>query len=218
MWAAWNQPGSGDDYRDMDCPTCREILSAHLDGEDAPGETSAADAHVAGCVACSAFAEGMAVVHRMVRVQPADRVPDLTDAILAAVHATPRRVRNLFDARRIALVVVGLTLFLVTVPAVVHQGGPMTEHHLTRELAAFEVALAIGFIVVAWQPRRAMGLLPMVGALAAVLATIALMDVQQGMGTMFAELQHVVELAGIALVWLLARAGGERLVSPLRAA
>jgi predicted anti-sigma-YlaC factor YlaD len=211
----------------MDCTTCRDILSAHLDGEDEPGEVAAAEAHVARCAACSAFADGVGVVHRMVRVQPADRVPDLTSAILTTVHASPRPEDRSavarfdvarFDVRRMVLVLVGVVLFAIAVPAVVHQGGSMVEHHLTRELAAFEVALAIGFVVVAWQPQRAPGLLPMAAALAAVLGTIGLMDVQQGMGTMSAKVQHLVELAGISLVWLLARARSERLPASLRPA
>lgn len=200
----------------MDCTTCREILSARFDGEETEDEVVGAEAHLAGCAGCQAFLVRAEGVHRLVRVQPAERVPDLTNAIVAAAYPLPRW--RAVDGYRVALLAVGLLLFFVALPAVVHQGGAMNEHHLTRELAAFEIALAVGLLVAAWQPGRAVGMLPMAGALGAVLLTIAIMDLTSGMGAMFAEGQHLLEVAGLGLLWVVARTGADRPVPRFSAA
>ncbi|MFC6091974.1 zf-HC2 domain-containing protein [Saccharothrix lopnurensis] len=37
----------------MDCETCREALSARLDGEAEPGPAAEVDAHLGQCAACT---------------------------------------------------------------------------------------------------------------------------------------------------------------------
>ncbi|MEJ8279961.1 zf-HC2 domain-containing protein [Pseudonocardia spirodelae] len=72
----------------MDCQLYREVLSADLDGEAAAGERAAAAEHLAGCASCRAFRDGAARLGRPSRVGPADPLPDLTDAVLAALGVT----------------------------------------------------------------------------------------------------------------------------------
>jgi predicted anti-sigma-YlaC factor YlaD len=190
----------------MDCARCREILSAHLDGEDQGGEVVDAGGHQASCVPCQVFWIEVSDLHRNLRIRPAESVPDLAEQILESAPAFgARRLADLSGAR-IALGGVGLVLLLLALPTMVlHDGGGMAVHHLTRELAAFQVALAVGFLWVAWRPERAEGLFPTAAALVGALVAIAVVDLSRGHAPSLAEAQHLVELTGVALVWLVGR-------------
>ncbi len=72
----------------MRCQTCREVLSARLDGETHGGANRLVDDHVASCARCRAFADRSLAMHRRTAVRPAEVVPDLSDSILAATSAT----------------------------------------------------------------------------------------------------------------------------------
>jgi predicted anti-sigma-YlaC factor YlaD len=191
----------------MDCTYSRELLSARLDGERlSPDEHEALEAHLVGCAGCRGFAADATVLHRSGRVRPAEPVPDLAPAILAAAPTFGNRWRTLTGAQ-IILGVVGLVLLAVALPTMVlHTGGGGVVHHTARELAAFQGALGLGFLVVAWDPRRATGVLPVVATLVGALCTIALVDVGRGHVPSLAEAQHAFELAGLVLVWWVARA------------
>src|SRR3546814_4808203 len=75
----------------MDCELIREGLSAFLDDEDAGISKTELDAHVSGCVGCSAWWARASELHRSVRVRPAEQVPDLSAAIVAAAAPAARR-------------------------------------------------------------------------------------------------------------------------------
>src|SRR5262245_3184698 len=98
----------------MDCTTCRELLSAVLDGETTAAERAATDQHLAGCRACRAWSDAASRVHRLVRLRPAETVPDLAPAILAKAHP-PNAGR--WEWIRTALAVVALTELVLSVPA-----------------------------------------------------------------------------------------------------
>ncbi len=70
------------------CEYARLALSAQLDGEDPGTPAGRVTAHLDSCPACRAWLTRAEQVNRAVRLQPA-RVPDLTEAILAAVAADP---------------------------------------------------------------------------------------------------------------------------------
>jgi predicted anti-sigma-YlaC factor YlaD len=196
----------------MECDRCREILSARLDGEETPDLDGAAtggvsaDAHLEGCGECQHFFAQVADLHRLLRVRPADEVPDLAPAILATAPTFTRREQP--SVLRLALASVGIVLFLVAVPMLLHAGGGVTVHHLTRELAAFQAALGIGFALAAWQPARAQGLFPMALTVVAAMGFIATVDVLHGHEISLAEGQHLFELVGVVLLGLVARAEG----------
>ncbi|HEX6399485.1 MAG TPA: zf-HC2 domain-containing protein, partial [Actinomycetota bacterium] len=62
------------------------LVSARMDGEHVRSrEAEAADAHLASCARCRAFADRSARVRSAVRIRPAETVPDLTERIMAAV-------------------------------------------------------------------------------------------------------------------------------------
>jgi len=199
----------------MDCTECREILSARLDGESTPGEDARADRHLAGCVACRAFADGAAALHRSIRLVPATPVPDLTAAILAATAREPRPAAPDRLLRGI-LALAGLAQLGLALPALLLGDDAGLPVHMARHLGSFTVALAIGFLFVAWRPHRfATGFLPMALALVGCLAASSILDIADGATAPLTETHHLPELVGVLLVWLLARPA--RLRRPARA-
>src|SRR5512133_3877924 len=77
----------------MRCSTCREALSARLDGEDAGVPDDEIDAHLAWCSDCAEWAEAAAVLARAVERTPAPSVP-LNPAVLASLTAPPEPERR----------------------------------------------------------------------------------------------------------------------------
>jgi predicted anti-sigma-YlaC factor YlaD len=198
----------------MRCDDCREAISAQLDGEALPAGTTTGSVagHVATCSACAAFADDVAALHREVRVRPAEPVPDLTNVILTAVppDARPRPVR---EWARYALLAVALTQLVLALPALLLGNDAGATVHVARELGSFDVAIAVGLLWAAWQPRRASGLLPMAVALAGAIALTTGVDLLQGDAGAGAEAHHVLDLAGIVLLYSLSRppaAGADR--------
>lgn len=195
------------------CEPFREALSAMADGELMPvGEAALAD-HLDHCPSCTAFAAASDDLSRRVRVGPAEALPDLTAEILAAVQ-TPdlARSRTRFGQVRVLLALVGVTQLLLAVPTLT--GAGTGAAHLTREVGIFEVALGIGFLVVAHRPARASGLLP-VAAVVAMLATVtSLGDVVAGSTTLAQETAHLLQVLGTVAVWALHRGRGRASLQP----
>jgi predicted anti-sigma-YlaC factor YlaD len=194
----------------MGCHDIREAISAQLDNElnDEPAAGARIDAHLATCEACRAFAARAADLHRIVRVRAAERVPDLSAAIVAAAPQPAARRRpagHTWGFARTALAVVALTHLILALPAVLLGSDPGATIHVARELGSFDVALAVGLLVAAWQPARAWGLLPLAAALAAVMVGTAALDIARGSAPAASEAHHVLELAGVGLLWLVAR-------------
>ena len=192
----------------MRCDTIREALSARIDGEDPGLGDQVLDEHLAACSACAGWADDLSTLHRIVRVREAEPVPDLSAAILAgtpAVRAPRAPWGERISGPRWALFVVALTQLVLAAPAVLLGQDPGTTVHAARELGAFDVALAIGLLVAAWQPARAWGLLPVVTALALVLGGTAVLDVVRGTTAGLSEVHHLLDLAGVAFLWLVAR-------------
>ena len=198
-----------DDHPTMSCDPFREALSALLDGEAPTVEPAEVDAHVRSCAGCAAWADELGTLHRMVRVRAAEHVPDLTDRILATapVPAAARRARAAehISTARWALFVVALTQLLLAAPALLLGEDAGATVHVARELGAFDVALAVGLLVAAWQPARAWGLLPVATALGLVMGVTALVDLIGGTATTLGEAHHLLDIMGVALLWVVAR-------------
>jgi predicted anti-sigma-YlaC factor YlaD len=190
----------------MSCRPVQEAISARIDGEEPGLPLAQVEAHVAGCADCRAFAAAATSLHRRVRVRPAEAVPDLSASILAAsAPARPRAVPAVREWPRYVLLVVALTQLLIALPALVLGDETGTTVHLARELGSWDAALAVAWLVVTWAPRRAAGLLPFAVVLAAVMLGTALLDLVDGRADIGSESHHVLDLAGLAMVWLLAR-------------
>jgi predicted anti-sigma-YlaC factor YlaD len=171
-----------------------------LDGEADADERTSATAHLAACDACRSWYEVVSHLHRLVRVQPADAVPDLTAGILARAHPPTLGRREWI---RTTLAVVALTELALAVPALLgHDTGATV--HLARHIGALTAALALGYLYAAWRPVRAFGLLPVAGALAVTMTVTALLDVVQGRAVALNEAGHLLDVAALVLLWMLA--------------
>lgn len=193
----------------MRCEICRELVSADLDGELTPVEQRAMQAHISGCRDCTAFGERAADLHRAARVTAADQVPDLTDAIMAAHPSRPSKERTrdvaaFADFLRYALGAVAVTQLVLAVPELFRRSGSEQVHN-AHHLGGWDLAFAVGLLVVALQPWRARGLLPMAGALAGVMIITAVIDLAGGNAVGMAESTHLLEITGVLLLWQLAR-------------
>lgn len=185
------------------CEPFRDALSAVADGEAVPVGASALRGHLDGCARCTAFAAAIDDLHRRVRVAPAEPVPDLTARILAGV-ATPQAARRQRVAqRRLVLAVVGVVQLLVAVPALFAAGA--LAAHVTREVAIFDVALGVGFLVASRRPERAGGLLPVAAVAAGLVTLTSLGDIVVGATTWLQETTHLLEVVGTLLLWRLDR-------------
>jgi predicted anti-sigma-YlaC factor YlaD len=155
----------------MDCPACREAISALLDDEDSGIDPALVEAHLAGCAACRADTAQAGRLQGWLGRRPTEPVPDLTSAILARVGQTE----------------------------------PGSRQGAQREV---RVALAVGLLLAAWQPQRRAQLLPVLAVLSVCPTVVAALDVAAGRTPAAAEGHHLVQLAGLGLVWLLAHPSG----------
>lgn len=189
----------------MDCTTAREALSASLDDELAAGEAGALAAHLEGCSACRAVGQELELLHRVTRVRAADAVPDLVPSIMAAVELPKARRQRDLDWSRYALLAVAATQLILALPLLLLGEDPGATVHVARELGAFDVALAAGLLLAAWQPWRAAGLLPFAAALAAITTITSVVDVVAGRASFGSEAHHLLDLVGLVLLWLVAQ-------------
>jgi predicted anti-sigma-YlaC factor YlaD len=191
------------DYYGMDCNVARDAISALLDGESSAAETSALEAHLADCQPCSAWREHAHDVTRRVRLASAARVPSVREDVLVALGAAERCPRwwRSQALMRAALAAVGVGQLIFTVQPLLFGVDHQAPMHVAHELGAFDMALAVGFLVAAWRPARAPGMRALVGCAAALLVATAAIDLVAGRTSVGDELPHLLAVAG----WLLIR-------------
>ncbi|HEY8451765.1 MAG: zf-HC2 domain-containing protein [Micromonosporaceae bacterium] len=192
----------------MDCEQVREALSARLDGEEAGIAAARLESHLAGCADCAAWLTQAERLDRMVaQAHPAP--PDLTARILAAVAADERaRSRRAAEAERrtrqailrVALAVAAAVQAVTVLPVLAG-----ADLHLSREMASFEIAVAVGFGLAAWRPERARGFVPVAVVLAGALALTSVVDVLSAQTAPAHEAGHLVAAVQAGLLWALAR-------------
>jgi predicted anti-sigma-YlaC factor YlaD len=190
----------------MTCTDIRHAISARLDGEDPGVEPFVIDTHLGACARCREFAASAARLHRSSRVSPAQAMPDLTPAILAAIgNDTARPQHDTQLALRWILAILAFVQIGVAVPALLLGSDAGLPVHAARHLGSFDIAIAVGFLFAAWRPARIPGLLPVVAALVACLVASSLLDVVAGNTGALGEAHHATDFAGLAVLWLLSR-------------
>jgi predicted anti-sigma-YlaC factor YlaD len=207
---AGNRTATGSDYSDMTCEPFREALSARLDGEDTGIGDVVLDRHLSGCPGCRRVAEELGDLHRLSRVRPAEPVPDLSVAILAAAGTTvagrrARSVRSLVAEAptRIALAVVAVVLVAISLPSLVGAGSG--DNHL----AAADIAFGAGLLVAAHRPDRARALVPVAAVLVTAMTVAAVADVHHGHVGAHGLGPHLLQVVGLGLLgWATWRSRG----------
>ncbi|TDB74346.1 zf-HC2 domain-containing protein [Micromonospora sp. KC723] len=200
----------------MNCDDVRVALSARLDGEDPQAPDAALETHVSACPGCRSWLSRAEQVTRITRLRPV-RVPDLTARVLAAVAADPvlaARSPNAIPAARrqvlrVAVAVAAVAQFAIALPVLLTGLGVAADPHTGREMASFDVALAVGFVLAAWRPERARAFLPVALVLAVCLAVTSVLDIANSTTALVHEIGHLAAVAQAGLLWALGRVGGE---------
>ena len=208
----WNYFPVGDDFDGMSCANVRVALSARLDGE--PAEVPGVDDHLLGCPACVRWSEGVEAVTASVRARY-DVTPDLTARVLAAAAeedrlAAARRSVAQAGRRRMlrwAVGVAAVVQLLLAIPALLTAAGVTTVDavHTSREMASFDIAVAVGFLLAAVRPERARAFVPVAVVLSICLGMTSLMDISTGLTGGVDEAGHMVALLQAILLWSLGR-------------
>lgn len=190
----------------MRCTTFREAISARLDGEDPVVTAGELDAHLVHCGDCAAWVTAAEALEAIVRRAPRDHVA-LDPAVLASITGPPEQARTGLLSTgewRIVLVLVAVAQLVVSFPGLVLRDGHASVH-LAHELTAWDMGLAVGFLVAAVLPARAWGMLPLATVLVACMTVTSVVDAVSGHALLGRELVHLLELAGLGAVWVLAR-------------
>lgn len=171
-----------------------------------------ANGHLGRCAECRMWWGQIGQVTRVLRVRPAEAVPDLATGVLARAHpARPGRRQWV----RVGLAIVAGTELTLALPGLLVGVGAASIHD-ARHLGSFGVAIAVGLLYVSWRPGRAFGILPIVTTLALTMLLSAVIDVASNRATTIGEAHHVLEMAGPVLVWMLAGRPLPRRFEPLR--
>jgi predicted anti-sigma-YlaC factor YlaD len=194
----------------MNCEQARLLVSVSLDGEAVGDEEPRLHEHLSGCAACRSFAGDAEALHRLVRVAPAEPVPDLTGVILAGAQLPEAAPSG--RPLRLGLVAIALVQVLLSLPTL-FGGAAHTQH-----LAAFDLALAIGFLWVAARPTRALaGFLPIGTALVVFCVGLSISDALRGDGETTRAVTHSIAVLGMIGAWLLEAQTHRRTNAPLAA-
>ncbi|WDZ87153.1 zf-HC2 domain-containing protein [Micromonospora cathayae] len=197
----------------MTCDDVRAALSARLDGEDPGAPPATLDAHTSGCPGCRSWLARAEQVTRLVRVQ-AVAVPDLTAPVLAAVAADADAARAAATAAvrarrqvlRVAVGVAAVAQLAVALPILLAGlGVGVVDPHTSREMASFDVALAVGFALAAYRPERAQAFVPVAFVLAVCLAGTSAVDIANSTTALVHEIGHLAAVVQAGLLWALGR-------------
>jgi predicted anti-sigma-YlaC factor YlaD len=193
----------------MRCDDVHLALSARLDGEAETQPPAAVDAHLAGCPGCRSWLARAERVTRAVRLQ-AVAVPDLTERILTVAHAQgalpsspSAETEKAGSWLRWVLGGLAVVQLMLAVPDLLGAAGH--EAHAGREVAAFDIALAVGLLIAAWYPEHARIFAPVVLTLVVCFGAISALDVMQGVVSPGRVAVHAISVVQAGLLWRLAR-------------
>jgi copper transport protein len=186
----------------MRCEEAHEAISARLDGE--PVDDVALDGHLDQCPRCPNWLSAAHSVTRRARLLPAPAVPDLTERIVAAVHADRQRPTRSSQALvQFGLVVVAAVQMGMALVMLLGGHDHEAPLHVAHEMGSFNLALALAYLVTGLQPFRAGGLLPFAGIAATLLAGTAGIDLAARRTSPTEEVPHLLAVVGFFLLWKL---------------
>lgn len=179
------------------CELAHEYISAAVDGELDDVSEAELSNHLETCPECrdyqdDAFALRRALRMRMVVEEPAASSRELD--IAGSLEGV--------SLLRWLLFVVGGTLVILNLPAIVSTEGTTTAH-LSRHDGVFGCALGVAMLAVAIKPHRAIGLVPLTSTLALLMGIAAIADLAAGNADPLGEAIHVVEFAGLVCLWVI---------------
>ena len=189
--------------RSVDCEVVREAISAIADREVAEIDSEVVDIHLASCATCAEFRDSVLVQRRRVVIGLAPEMPDLGPSIAVASASAERRRGWTFP--RLALVLVGVSVVVLSIPGLFLGEDGTAPSHEARHLGAFSMAYGIALLVIAYRPSRARAFLIVTMLLALSLVITAIVDVSQGSIPLVGEVIHIPEVLSLVLVWMLAR-------------
>lgn len=184
----------------MSCNQYREAASARIDGETANIPDEQLAAHLTGCAECARWYDGAGRITRLIRIGPAEPVPDLTEAILAASGPARRRIRPGELLLRIGIAAAAISQAALWWPALAGHDGMAHSLHVSHESGVWNLALAVAIGWVAARPRYARGLLPMLGAVVAGLVAISSMDLASGAVGVGRIAEHIPAASALLLI------------------
>lgn len=176
------------------------------DGEDPGGDSSDVEAHLAQCAACRGWRESAHQVTRRARLTVAQPVSHRAREVAATALAragAPRRAR-LVTVARVALVAIAAGQLALTVPCLLFGHDHSAPEHVAHEMGSFDAALAVGFLVAAWRPARALGMRALTGVAAVLLVVTAAADLAAGRTGLADEAPHLLTVAGWLVICCLA--------------
>jgi predicted anti-sigma-YlaC factor YlaD len=183
----------------VDCDEFREALSARLDDESWPDQGELGEEHRETCTDCAGWYEDAALITRRTRTTAAVAWPDVSDAVLARVPVTGPAD----TVPRIALAVTGA---LLGASALVSLAVPGVDQSVAGvENGAWHLALAVAFSGAAARKTPAGALLPLLCTLVAALSWGHVSGLLAGRWSVQGIATHLLIVAGLVLVALLAR-------------
>lgn len=194
----------------VDCMTCREALSARMDGEDEPVPAEQTDQHLTSCVACRSWQVRVEQMSRTLRVREATPVPDLSATILDTA-VLPLATRGWWA--RIALIVVAVAQLGLALSQILGVGAP-TNHghagltgaeHLFNESSAWNLALGIGLLWAAFRSRVTTGLIPVLSGFVVLLGVYSVHDLVTGVAPVSRVVLHGLLLLALGLLIVINR-------------
>lgn len=203
------------------CAGVRLALSARLDGEDPLLPSVAIGQHLDGCVSCGAWLVGAQRVEEVMR-SAGRTAPDLSALVLAAVAAdrarpavggelaaagaVTRPAPGHHGLLRWGIGLIAVAQLISAVPILVGVlVGDVHGLHASREMASFDVAMAVGFLLAALRPAQARAFVPVAFILAACLAMTSTIDLINGTTLLIHEVSHLVAIVQGVMLWLLGR-------------
>jgi predicted anti-sigma-YlaC factor YlaD len=196
----------------VDCLTCREALSARLDGEEEPAPAAETDRHLDSCAECRAWETRVIQTSRLLRVREAVPVPDLSSAILAKA-VPPQSTRGWWA--RIALVIVAVAQVGLALTQVLGSGVPAghggshvavpAAEHLFNESTAWNLAIGVGLLWAAFRSRGTSGLIPVLAGFVLVVGVYSVQDLVSGTVAVTRVVEHALLLLALGLLIVINR-------------